>query len=170
MALVRELPAETFLRSRHVHFETAPHGSADSALTEADAVGVPARYVVKTLVLNIDGAFVLAILPASRMLDMNLVRRAVGASDIRLATEREIAENFPEYELGAVPPLPDLLAVPGYVDPTVLETDEAVFADGCRTESMIASPREVLWGEHVFVAPISRALEWRLEGDGVDLG
>lgn len=170
MALVRELPAETFLCSRRVHFESAPHESTETALSEADAVGVPARYVVKSLVLNIDDAVALAILPASRLLDMHLLRRAVGTHDVRLATEREIAENFPGFELGAIPPIPDLLGVPGYVDPTVLELDEAVFADGRRTESMVASPREVLWGEHVFVVPISRAFDWRLEGDGVDLG
>lgn len=170
MALVKELPAEAFLRSRRVHFETAPHDSTETALSEADAVGVPARYVVKSLVLSVRGAFALAILPASRLLDMNLVRHAVGTHDVRLATEGEITEYFPEYELGAVPPLPDLLGVTGYVDPGTLEMDEAVFADGRRTESMIASPREVLWGEHVFIAPISRPFDWRLEGDAIDLG
>lgn len=168
MVLTKELPAENFLRSRRVHFETAPHESAETALSEADAVGVPAGYVVKSLVLKIDGALALAILPASRLLDMTLVRRAAGTHDVRLATEREIAENFPEFELGAVPPLPDLLSVPGYADPTVLGRDEVVFADGRRTESMVASPREVLWGQHLFVAPISRAFDWRIEGDGVD--
>ena len=104
------------------------------------------------------------------MLDMHLVREATRSHDVRLATEQEIVERFPEFELGAIPPLPDLLGVPGYADPTVFEHDEAAFADGRRTESFVASPREVLWGQRVYVAPISRAFEWAIEGDSVDLG
>lgn len=169
-ALVRQLPAERFLHARHVHFETATHDKAETALSEADAVGVPARYVIKSLVLGVDGGFALAVLPASRMLDMNLMRKAAGTHDVRLATEKEISRTFPQFELGAIPPLPDLLGIPGYVDPSVLTLDEAIFADGRRTESMVASPREVYWGERVFVLPISRPAEWRLEGDAVDLG
>ena len=168
--LARQLPAEAFLRSRFVHFETAPHERAETALSEADALGVPAPYVIKSLVLKIDDAFALAVLPASRMLDMNLVRHVTRTHDVRLATEKEILQNFPQFELGAMPPLPDLLDVPGYLDPTVLDLEEAIFADGRQTESMVASPRAMYWGEQVFVSPISRPIEWRLEGDAVDVG
>ena len=170
MALVEEVLAETFLKSRHVRYELAPHDDVDSAMSEASAVGIPARWVIKTVLLRKDDGYALAILPASRMLDMHLVREAIGSQHVRLATEREIAERFPEFQLGALPPLPDLCGVTGYADPTVFDQDEAAFADGRRTESLIASPREVLWGQRVIVEPISRALEWTIEGDSIDLG
>jgi prolyl-tRNA editing enzyme YbaK/EbsC (Cys-tRNA(Pro) deacylase) len=69
-----------------------------------------------------------------------------------------VPSKLPQFELGAIPPLPGLLGLKAYVDPSVLEHDDAAFADGRRTESMIASPREMLWGEDVNVTPIAHEL------------
>jgi hypothetical protein len=46
-----------------------------------------------------------------------------------------------------------------FVDSEVFEHDEVAFADGLQTESVIASPRELFWGQDVVVAPISKERE-----------
>ena len=156
MALAEQLPVEAFLKERHVRFELAPHTGVFTAKSEARALGLPAHCVLKVVVLRTDEDFAIAVVPASRKLDMNLLSHVVTGSHVRLATEDEIAVRYPGFELGAIPPLPDLLGVRAYVDPRIFDPNEVAFADGRQTESMISSPQELFWGEDVFVAPISR--------------
>ena len=174
MALVEQLPAETYLKERRIRFEVVAHTGSYTAKAEAKAMGLPTEYVLKVVVLRLDDGFAVAIVPASRRVDMSLVKRLFPRQDVRLATEAEITSRFPEFDLGALPPLPDLLGARAFVDPTVFDHDEVAFADGSRTESIIASPRELFWGEDVFVAPISRDSEvwgpWRFEGDAISFG
>jgi Ala-tRNA(Pro) deacylase len=174
MALVDQLAAESYLRQRHVRFEVVPHTGTYTAKSEARALGLPTEYVLKVVMLRRDGDYAMAVVPASRRIDMNLVMSLMADVSVRLATEDEITLLFPGFELGALPPLPGLLEVPAFVDPTVLDHDEVAFADGRRTESIIASPRELFWGEDVFVASISWDPEvggpWEFESDVINLG
>ena len=170
MALVQVIPVEAYLKSRRIYYEIAPHESTETTAAEARVLGIPPRDVLKAVLLRIDDAYALAIIPASERLDLHLLDRAAGAH-VRLANEAEIQAHFPDFELGAIPPIPGVLGVKGYVDPSVLEHDEVAFADGRRTESMIASARELLWGEDVIVAPILRrpAPAWQFEGDSLEV-
>jgi Uncharacterized conserved protein len=174
MSLVEQLPVEVYLKERHIRFEVALHRGAYTAKSEANALGLPTAYVLKVVVLRLEDSYALAVVPASRRIDMSLVMGVIPDRHGRLATEDEIASRFPGFELGALPPLPGLLGVRVFVDPTVFDHHEVAFADGRQTESIIASPRELFWGQDVFVAPISRKPEvwgpWELEGDAIDLG
>lgn len=162
MTLTRPMPAETFLAERHVRYEVAPHKPVFTGRAEAEVLHLPARYVVKTVMLRDRSGLIAAVLPASRRIDTDLVMKAVPDPHVRLAAESEVEEAFPGYELGALPPLPGLLGVRGLVDSDVLDRDEVAFADGTRSVSLVASPREVFWGQDVTVAPISWApVAWR---------
>jgi Ala-tRNA(Pro) deacylase len=62
--------------------------------------------VAKTLVLKAPAGFVRAVLPSSCRVDVRKLAEAVGESrkHVGLATEDELAQEYPEFELGAVPP------------------------------------------------------------------
>ena len=137
-------------------------------------MGLPGDYVLKAVILRLHDGYAMAVVQASRRVDLSLVTGLIPKQEVRLATEAEIAARFPDFDLGALPPLPGLLGLRAFVDPAVLERDEVAFADGSRTESIIASPRELFWGEDVFVAPISREPEewgpWGFESDAISFG
>lgn len=124
------------LQRRGIEFETRKHARAFSSLEEARALGIAADEVVKTIVLETQNGPVLAAIPASRRLDLHLARRLVGDRHARLATEEEIARVFPGFELGAIPPLADLMGAPVLIDRELEEHDTVVFADGLQTESV----------------------------------
>lgn len=174
MALVEQLPTGSFLRERGISFEVAPHPSAFTAKAEARALGLPADYVLKVVLLRLQDHFAMVVVPASRKIDMNLLMDVISDPQARLATEDEIEAKFPGFELGAIPPLPDLLGVRAYVDPAVFDHEEVAFADGKQTGSIIADPRELFWGQDVYVADVSREPNpwgaWMLEGDIADFG
>jgi Ala-tRNA(Pro) deacylase len=94
-----------YLTERGVGFEVVPHRRAFTSLQEARELGVAADEVLKTVAIRTRGKYALAVVPASRRLDLRLVREALEDPAARLATEAELAADFPGYELGALPPL-----------------------------------------------------------------
>jgi Ala-tRNA(Pro) deacylase len=147
------------LQRRGVPFEVIPHGQAFTSLDEAQALGIAAGEVVKTVMVHAVSGPVLVAVPGYRRLDMPLVRTAVGDHHARLATEEELAREFSDYELGALPPLGSLLRAHVYVDPEVMDHDTVVFAAGSQTESVKIRTEDLFRDEPVTVAPLSRHLE-----------
>lgn len=139
-----------------IRFQVAPHARTTSALGEALALGISADEVAKAVLLDVDAGHVLAIVPASRMVDVDLVRDSLGQDDVHVASEAEVARDFPEYELGALPPLPSLLHVPVVIDPSVFAHRRVTFSAGTRSTSVSVDTDDVFTGASITIAPISR--------------
>ena len=69
MSLVTE-----HLDERGVAFEVIPHRRAFTSIQEARVLGVAAEAVLKTVALRSAGKYVLAVVPASRRLELRRVR------------------------------------------------------------------------------------------------
>jgi Ala-tRNA(Pro) deacylase len=147
------------LEKRGVSFEAISHDETYTSVDEARALGIAVDEVLKAVLLQTASGYRLAVIPASRRLDMKLVEQAVADKHARLATEQELARDFPAYELGAFPPLGSLLSMPIYVDPEAMEHDTIVFAAGSRTESVKVRTEDVFRGESVSVTPLTRRPE-----------
>jgi Ala-tRNA(Pro) deacylase len=93
------------LRSEHVSYELFPHRHTESALAEAEVLHQDPRRVAKTLVLVTPFGYVRAVLRAVDRLDLQKARFALGTTEVELATEEDLVGAYPEFELGAVPPV-----------------------------------------------------------------
>ena len=93
-----------FLEREGVPYEVVEHEPTQTAAAEARAAGMPPAHVAKTVVLRDQEGLRLAVIPASERLDMRKVKDALGSRGLRLVTEQEMAEEFDEFEVGAVPP------------------------------------------------------------------
>jgi Ala-tRNA(Pro) deacylase len=124
------------LEQRGSVFEVIPHRQAYTSVDEARALGIEVGEVLKTLAVRTGSGYALMVIPASHRLDLHLAREALGDSRARLASEEELGRDFPDYELGALPPLGALLHAQVYVDPEVLGHDTVTFAAGTQTESV----------------------------------
>jgi Ala-tRNA(Pro) deacylase len=92
------------LRDRELTFELLPHRRTETAVGEANALGVLPQETAKTLIVRTDGGFVRAVLPASERLDLHKLRDVLGVRDVELVAEADLGREYPEFELGAVPP------------------------------------------------------------------
>jgi Ala-tRNA(Pro) deacylase len=126
----------SYLASRGISFDAISHAEALSSIDEARALGVEADEVAKVIVVRHAGGWALVALPASARTDMRAVRAALGDSRARFASEGEMAERFPEYALGAVPPLVELVGAPLFLDRHLAEDETVVFAAGTHTDSI----------------------------------
>jgi Aminoacyl-tRNA editing domain len=86
-------------------FELLPHRQAWTATDEAQALGIDTADVLKTLAVRTGIGYALVVIPASCRLDLHLIRDALGDHQARLASEEELARDFADYQLGALPPL-----------------------------------------------------------------
>ncbi len=95
----------TVLDDAGVEYELLSHAHTERAADEAAALGLPPTAVAKTLVLTAPEGHVRLVLPASERIDLRKARSYVeGGKRVHLATEEELARDYPEFELGAVPP------------------------------------------------------------------
>jgi Ala-tRNA(Pro) deacylase len=93
------------LHREHVPYELLPHRHTETALAEANTLGVDPHQVAKTVILTTPFGFVRAVIPASDRLDLEKARFALDAADVELASETSLVGAYPEFELGAVPPM-----------------------------------------------------------------
>jgi prolyl-tRNA editing enzyme YbaK/EbsC (Cys-tRNA(Pro) deacylase) len=93
------------LDAKHVSYDVIPHRHTETVAAEARAIGIDPAQVAKTLVLVTEGGFVRAVLPANECIDLEKVRQALDGENVQLATEQVLAGAYPDFELGAVPPL-----------------------------------------------------------------
>jgi Ala-tRNA(Pro) deacylase len=95
-----------FLEEAGVDFEVREHARTERAADEATALGIGAEDVAKTLVLVAPSGNMRAVLPASERIDLHKVAAVVGLSGkkVHLASEDDLTSDYPDFELGAVPP------------------------------------------------------------------
>jgi Ala-tRNA(Pro) deacylase len=76
----------------------------------------------------------MAVLPASEMIDLELLADAAFARQAELAEEEEFQDRFPDCQLGAMPPFGNLYGMDVYVADSLAEDAEIAFNAGSHTE------------------------------------
>jgi Ala-tRNA(Pro) deacylase len=95
-----------FLEEAGIDFDVLEHARTERATDEASALGIGPEEVAKTLVLVASSGNVRAVLAASERIDLHKVAAVlgVGGKKVHLASEDDLARDYPDLELGAVPP------------------------------------------------------------------
>jgi len=123
-----------FLDSHNVKYLIISHSPAYTAQGIAALAHVPGKKLAKTVMVKIDGALAMAVIPASMHVDLEHLRRLSGARDVELASEREFKDAFPDCETGAMPPFGNLYNMRVYADESLAENEEITFTAGSHRE------------------------------------
>lgn len=147
----------SFLDEAGLDFDVLEHAHTERATDEAAALGVSPAEVAKTLVLMTPEGNVRAVLPASERIDLRKVGDllGVGGKRVHLATEDDLARDYADFELGAVPPFS------GKSDPVILdlrlsERDSVVFEAGSHERSVRLKAADLVRLTGAQVADITR--------------
>jgi prolyl-tRNA editing enzyme YbaK/EbsC (Cys-tRNA(Pro) deacylase) len=136
---------ESYLRDQGVKVELIEHTHTESAAAEARAAHLPAEQTAKTIVMHSPSGYRLAVIPASDMLDLSKAASALDVSrkQLRLATEADMAADFPSYEIGAIPPIgPDTPAE--LIDMRLLAYERVLCAAGDHQHSLLLDPADIV--------------------------
>lgn len=125
---------EEFLDANQVKYITINHSPAYTAREVAASTFVPRREFAKATIVKLDGSMAIAVVPASRLVDLGRLASEAGVGEALLASEEEFTAKFPGCEVGAMPPFGNLYDMKTYVDTMLEEDDEIVFNAGTHTQ------------------------------------
>jgi Ala-tRNA(Pro) deacylase len=107
-----------FLQQQQVEFEFLPHAPAYSAQQRAKHLHLPGALVAKALLLRSPTSFYLTVLPSTHQVDTVWLSLAL-EQPVRLASDREMADVFPDCEFGVAPPFGALYGIATLLDESI---------------------------------------------------
>lgn len=128
MALPTKL--RSFLVKKFAEYTHTVHPAAYTSREVAAAEHLPLREVAKCVVLFGDESYHMLVVSANRKVNYEDARLSLGLADVRLATEKELADLFPDCEPGAMPPMGNLYGIPVYLDSSLAGEENVSFQGG----------------------------------------
>lgn len=125
-----------YLDKVEAEYEVSEHRPTFTAQEMAAEEHVPGLNVAKPVVVKADGSYYLCVLPASYKLDIDALKSQLGAEEIDLVEEAEMAELFPDCDLGAEPPLGSLYGLTTIIDSTLDKDEYIVFQGGSHEKAI----------------------------------
>jgi Cys-tRNA(Pro)/Cys-tRNA(Cys) deacylase len=135
-------------------YEHDPRGSYGTEA--AEALGVAAGRVFKTLVADVGGALTVGVVPVTGQLDLKALAAAAGGKKAAMA-DVAAAERATGYVAGGISPLGQRRRLPVVVDATALEFPTVFCSGGRRGLEIELAPGDLVRAANATVAPISRA-------------
>ncbi len=117
----------SFLNDNNIEYAIINHSPAYTAREIGATTHVLRREVAKTVIVKLGDDMAMAVLPASRRIDLGHLAEAAGITQVTLADESEFEDVFPNCEVGAMPPFGNLYGMHVYVDEMLTEDDDIVF-------------------------------------------
>jgi Ala-tRNA(Pro) deacylase len=147
-----------YLDEQGVQYQLSHHSTVYTSQDLAAAAHVPGQRVIKPVVVDADGQFVICALPASYRIDLDELKRQLPADQVRIVDEQTLGRLFPDIELGAEPPIGPLFGLPTIMDDSLSSDETVTFQAGTHQESVtmplseyrrIARPQVARFGRHI---------------------
>jgi Ala-tRNA(Pro) deacylase len=124
-----------YLTERGVQYDVVEHARTQTASQSAAASHVPPDRLAKAVVLEGEGRFMLAVLPASRQIRFEELCNELGRH-VDIAKEEQIETLFIDCEAGAVPALGGAYGLKVIVDDSLASQPE-MYIEGGDHSSMV---------------------------------
>ena len=151
VALDRAGVPYTFTPHVYEHHETATNFGEEAAA----ALGLREEQVFKTLVVSVDGALAVAIVPVANRLDLKAIAAAVGGKKATLA-DPALAEKRTGYVVGGISPVGQKTALRTVLDESALAYDSIFVSGGRRGFDIELAPGDLLRVTDAIAKPIAR--------------
>jgi Ala-tRNA(Pro) deacylase len=123
-----------YLDDNRKKYTIVTHSPSFTAQEVAQSAHISGEDMAKTVIVWMDGAMAMVVLPGSHMVDCDLLRMQSGSRDIELANESEFKDRFPECDIGAMPPFGNLFNMKVFVSSALKERSEIAFNAGSHRE------------------------------------
>ncbi|WP_369375369.1 Cys-tRNA(Pro) deacylase [Promicromonospora sp. Populi] len=136
-------------------YEHDPASDLSYGMEAAEAIGVDAPQVFKTLLADVDGKLVVGIVPVDRKLDLKALARAAGGKKASMA-EPAAAERATGYVVGGISPLGQKTRHTTVLDESAELYDVVYVSGGRRGLDVGLAPADLLRLTGGTTAPIAR--------------
>ena len=131
---------ESYIEERGIPYDVISHEHSHSSAQTAELAHVPGDRLVKSVLLEDDDGYVMAVLPSTCHVRLGRLSRELNRK-LRLATEKSLPGVFGDCELGAIPPVGLAYGVATIVDDDIAQQPEVYFEAGDH-EKLIRVSRE----------------------------
>ena len=138
-----------YLDQHGARYEVCAHERTRSSAETARAAHVMPHQLAKPVLLEDDAGYVMAVVPADRMVMLGRIGQLLGRNELRLSDEQRITALFGDCEFGALPPVGMAWGVETVVDDD-LEAGETVYMEGGDHECLLQVSREQF---HALMSP-----------------
>lgn len=147
-----------YLEKENIAYQWIHHPEEFEASKIAAQQHIPGHQMVKSVLVKADGQYVLCVLPATYLVDLEKLKKHLKSKDVKLASETEIAKLFPDFEVGAEPPFGNLYGLQVFSDSHVEDNDDIVFNAGTHTDIIrmklkdfmrVTKPMRADFGKHI---------------------
>lgn len=114
-------------------YDVVPHTYTTSSLSTAEAAHIPGDQLVKSVLLEDEDGYVLAVIPATHQLELGRISQQLNRR-LGLATEDELGNIFTDCDLGAIPPVGSAYGIQVIMDECLRDCDEVYFEAGDHIE------------------------------------
>lgn len=118
-----------YLDNHAIKYDLIPHKYSENSLGAAHAAHIPGDRVAKSVLLQDDFGYMMAVLPATHRISLSDLKMHTHRQ-LALADENEISEIFNDCELGAIPPIGDAYGMETVVDDSIAEQSDIYFEAG----------------------------------------
>lgn len=152
------IPAKVknYLDKAKIKSETVQHKTVFTVYDLAQTLKIKMNEIVKTLLVKADSEYKLVLLPAHRRLNLDALKKLLGAKRVVLAKESDMAREM-KVKPGALTPFGKLHKLGVVVDKGLLKTEKMLFGAGSFTESIRMKVKEYLKTEQPTVGSVSEA-------------
>lgn len=123
------------LNKNHITYKLYEHAPVFTSSDAAKIRRTKETQGAKALLFIADGKPILLVLPGSLKVDTKAFKNNNRISDLRFAKREEVF-NLTGVEVGAVPPLGNVMNIPTFVDKKLLDEEEIAFNAGSHTRSI----------------------------------
>lgn len=127
---------QSYLDEMGIRYQLSQHPLAYTAQDLAAKEHVSGTKIIKPVVVQADGQFVMCALPASYRVDLDALRDQLQADEVRLADEPSLQSLFSDCELGAEPPVGRMYGLPTLMDESLFADELVTFQAGTHTEAV----------------------------------
>jgi len=133
---------KTFLDENKVKYVNVKHSIAYTAQEVAESAHISAKALAKVVVVKCDGKHCMVVIPAHMKVNLDALKSETGASKVELASESDFQSQFPDCDVGAMPPFGNLYDMDVYVSEEMGEQDSIAFNAGTHSELMQLAYRD----------------------------
>ena len=120
---------QEYLDKSGIEYEVMPHIPTASSSNTAEAAHVPGDDLAKSVVLEDERGFLMAVVPATHHVELDKLSRQLDRR-LSLVSEQKISKMFDDCDIGAIPPVGEAYHLDVVVDDSLNDRADVYFEAG----------------------------------------